>query len=75
MKNYFCPDFLVMQKNGFIGKIRLTSKFVTSQTGQQISKIHILPSVSRSKGKRAMKFGQLIKYNVRNVFLLKSFRK
>ena len=35
--------------------------------------MHILPSVSRSKGNQAMKFGQLIKYNLRNVFLQKSW--
>ena len=34
--------------------------------------MHILPSVSKSKGNQAMKFGQLIKYNLRIVFLQKS---
>ena len=29
----FLSDFLVMLKNGFIQKIRLISKFITSQTG------------------------------------------
>ena len=31
--------------------------------------IHILPNISRSKGKQTTKFGQVIKYNVRNIFL------
>ena len=30
----FCPDLLVMQKNGFIIKLRSILKFITSQTGQ-----------------------------------------
>ena len=38
-----CPDFLVMQKNDLIGKLRLISNFLTSQTGHQITTIHILP--------------------------------
>ena len=42
---------------------------MTSQTGQQIIAIHILPNISRSKCNQTMKFGQLIEYNVRNVFL------
>ena len=45
---------------------------MASQTGQQIMKIHMLPNISRSKGNQAMKFGQLVKYNVRNIFLQQS---
>ena len=37
--------------------------------------IHILPNISRSKGNQAMKFGQLIKHNMRNIFLKKSYTK
>ena len=33
----------------------------------------MLPNISRSKGNQTMKFGQLIKYNMRNVFLKKSY--
>ena len=29
---------------------------------------HILPIISRSKGDQTIKFGQLIEYNMRNVF-------
>ena len=32
----FCLDFLVMQKNGLIRKIRLTQKFMTSEPGKQL---------------------------------------
>ena len=46
-----------------------------SHFGQQIITIHILPNVSRSKGNQTMKFGQLIEYSARNIFLQKSCRK
>ena len=52
---------------------------MTSQTGSQIIAMHILPYISRSKhilpyisrskGNQAMKFGQLIEYNLRNIFV------
>ena len=38
------------------------------QSVQQIIAIHILPNISRSKGNQAMKFNQLIEYNMRNIF-------
>ena len=37
-----------------------------SQRGE---KIPILPSMSRSKGNQTIKFGQLIEYNIRNIYL------
>ena len=48
---------------------------MTSQTGQQTIVIHIFPNVFRSKGNQAMEFGQLIKYNIRYIFLEKSCTK
>ena len=51
-----------------IRKLSLISKFVTSQSGLQIIAIHILPNTSRKKGNQTMKFDQLIKYNVKNIF-------
>ena len=36
---------------------------------------HILPNIWRSKDNQTMKFGQLIEYNMRNVFLEKSYKK
>ena len=56
-------------------KIRLISKFMTSQTGKQTIAIHILSNISRSKSNRTMKFGQLIECNMRNIFLKNSFTK
>ena len=48
---------------------------MTSQPGQQTIAIHILPNISRIKGNQAMKLGQLIEYNLRNVFLEQLYTK
>ena len=48
---------------------------MTSQPGQQTIAIHILPNISRTKGNQAMKFGQLIEYNMRNIFIGRSYTK
>ena len=45
---------------------------MTSQPRQQTIVIHILP-ISRSKRIQKVKFGQLIEYNMRNIFLEKSY--
>ena len=37
--------------------------------------INLLPNISRSKSNQTMKFGQLIEYNTRNIFLEKSYMK
>ena len=64
-----------MWKNDLIRKIRLISKFMTSQPGKQAIAIHILPNISRSKGSQTMKFAQLIEYYLRNIFLEKPYTK
>ena len=64
-----------MFKNDLIRKIRLISKFMKSKSGKQTIAIHILPNISRSKGNQTMKFGQLIEYTMRNIFLEKSYTK
>ena len=46
-----------------------------SLPGQQLTTTHILPNISRSKDNQALKFGQLIEYNMRNIFLEKSYAK
>ena len=46
-----------------------------SQPNQQRIIIHMLPNISQSKGNQTMKFGLLIEYNKRNVFLQKSCTK
>ena len=45
-------------------KIRLISKFMTSQPGRQTIAIHILPYIPRSKENQTLKFGQLIECNM-----------
>ena len=42
---------------------------MTSQDGTQTITINILLDISKSKDNQNMKFGQLIEYNVRNIFL------
>ena len=44
---------------------------MTSQPGLQTIAIHILPNISQSKTNQTMKFGQLIEYNKRNIFVQK----
>ena len=61
-----------MSRNSLIRKIRLISKLMTSQSGYQTVLIHILTNIWRRKGNQTMKFGQLIEYNMSNIFLEKS---
>ena len=58
-----------------IKKIRLLTNFMTPQPGQQAIVRHIFPDISRSKGNQTMKFGHLIEYSMRNIFLKKSYTK
>ena len=44
-----------------------------SQSGKLTITIHILVDFSRSKCNQTIRFGQLIEYNMRNIFLQKSF--
>ena len=44
---------------------------MTSQAGTQIITVHIFRNTSRSKGNQTIKFGQLIEYKVRKIFLQK----
>ena len=71
----FVTTFWSCRKNGLIRKMRLTSKFIMSQPGLETIAIHILSNISQSKGSQTMKFGQLIEYNKRNIFLQKLCRK
>ena len=41
---------------------------MTSQTGEQIITVHILPNIPRSKDNQAMKFDQLIEYSIIKYF-------
>ena len=44
---------------------------MTSQPGLQTIATHTLPNISQSKGNQTVKFGQLIEYIKRNIFLQK----
>ena len=48
---------------------------MTSQSGKQKITMRIFPNILRSKANQTMKFGQLTEYNMRNVFLEKSYTK
>ena len=48
---------------------------MTSQPDKQTILIHIFPNISRRKCNQTMKLGQLIKYNMRNTFVEKSYTK
>ena len=52
-----------------IRKLRIISAFMSSSSGKEIVTICILPIITRSKGNQTIKFGQLIEYEVRNIFL------
>ena len=64
-----------MSKNDLIRKIRLISKFMTSEPGWETIAIHILNKISRSKGNEVMKFGQSIEFCMNKIFLEKSHTK
>ena len=51
-----------------------TSRFLTSQPGLQKIAIQIFPNISQNKGNQTIKFGQLIEYNKRNIFLQKLWK-
>ena len=55
-----------------IRKVRLISKFMTSQPDYHTVVIHILLNISRNEISRTVKFVQLIEYNQRNIFIQKS---
>ena len=48
---------------------------MTLRPGKQTLEIHILHNISRSKGTQTIKLGPLIEYNMRNIFLEKSYIK
>ena len=48
---------------------------MTSQPSKQTIVINVLPNILRNKDNRAMKFGQLREYNMKNIFLEKPYTK
>ena len=55
--------------------MRLISKFMTSQPGKPTTEIQILPNISKIKSNQTIKFGQLIEYNMKNLFFKKIIQK
>ena len=70
---FFYPDFLGHTGKQFDKKVTVNFKTYDFTDWEQIITIHILPNISRSKAKQTMKFGQLIAYNMKNIFLEKSY--
>ena len=56
-------------------KTKIKFKTLTSQTVRQIIIIRKLLNISRSKDNQTMKLGQIVEFNVRNIFLQESYRK
>ena len=48
---------------------------MTLQPRYQAIVMHILPNILRSKDNQTMKFGQLIEYNMGNIFIESSYTK
>ena len=53
---FFSGLFSFMWENDLIKKLRLISKFMTSQPWKQTAVIHIFPNNSRSKGSQTIKY-------------------
>ena len=51
-------------------KVKIKIYDVTKR--QKIITIYMLPNISRSKGNQTIKFGQIIEYNMKNIFFEKS---
>ena len=66
---------LTFWKSEWLKKIKLISKLATSQPDKETITICLLPNISKSKGNQIRKFALLINYNMRNIFLEKSYTK
>ena len=71
----FSLGFLVMYKKRLDLKYQLNFKLYNVLTWLTKITVHILPNILQSKGNQTMKFGQLIEYNKKNIFLQKPCRK
>ena len=71
----FCFDFFGHMVERLDKKFKVNLKIYDVTTWLQTITIHILFNISRSEGNQAMKSGQLIEYNTRNIFLEKPYIK
>ena len=62
-------------KNNSIRKIKLISKSTRPEPDKKTIATDLFPNMSRSKGNQAVKFDQLIEYNIRNIFVEKLYTK
>ena len=56
-------------------KDQVSFQIYDAKLGKQTIAIQVLPNISRSKGDQRKRFGQLIEYNMRTIFLEKSYMK
>ena len=61
-----------MLKNLLDKKAKVKIKIYDVTKRQKIITIYMLPNISRSKGNQTIKFGQIIEYNMKNIFFEKS---
>ena len=64
-----------MCENGWVRKLRLISKLMTSQPGKQIIATKVFLNILRCKDSQTMKFNQLIEHNARSIFRQKIMQK
>ena len=74
MFQFLCWLLSSYRKNNLIRNVRLISIFWRHRLCNKELQ-YTFSNISRSKGNQKMKFSQLIKYNVTNIFLRKSCRK
>ena len=67
--------FWSCRKSKSIRKIKLISKSMRPEPNKKTVPTHLFPNLSRSKGNQAVKFGQLIEYSIRNIFVEKLYTK
>ena len=63
----FCSDFFFHVGKWLDVKVKVNFK-IYHIANWEIIETHTLSSVSRSKGNQTIKFGQLVEYNIRNIF-------
>ena len=73
----FSPDFFAIVGKRFDkkGKVNFKIYDVTTWLKNNYNTQYTIPNISLSKSNQAMKLGQLIEYNNKNIFLQKLHRK
>ena len=71
----FCLDFLLMYKDNLIRKMSLISKCRRHNLAIKLLQHTYYPNILRSKSNQTINFDRLIEYNMRNIFLEKTYTK